>query len=456
MTGVVADSALARIAAFATALDYDHLPEPVRELSRHLILDAVGVMFAALDDPVVDSLRRWASRQGAGSSPTLVRADLGERDAAFVIGSAMHALDFDDMAFGGHGTSSVLPGCLTSGERREASGRDLLAAYAAGMEIFGTVAAFGEKADLPLAGWHATSVHAVLGGAAGVARSRGLDRDVAAEALAIACSSGAGVRSALGTMVKALHAGHAAGAAVESVDLAAAGLTGSAAMLEGDGGYGQAYFRGGIDWDALVAALGAPFRMERHGPGIKSWAFCAGTQRAIATLLRMIADRELSPDRIDSITVHVDPRLLRLLSFEWPRDRYEAKFSLRFSLAAVASGRLDDPGLFEDATFSDARFAGWRERIIVIPDRPGARQDVELLVTTVAGEGHRATSGVLHGSADDRMSQDEVVDKYRRNVARRLPEAVARDLEAEILGLGVQDDALWPAWRAALRAGAAS
>ena len=66
------------------------------------------------------------------------------RDAALVNGTAAHAHDYDDIGIGAHPAhpSAVLaPAILaTAGERRARNGRDMIAAYVAGYEVWGELA----------------------------------------------------------------------------------------------------------------------------------------------------------------------------------------------------------------------------------------------------------------------------------------------------------------------------
>jgi 2-methylcitrate dehydratase PrpD len=161
-----------------------------------------------------------------------------------------------------------------------------------------------------------------------------------------------------------------------------------------------------------------------------------------------MTEQRLDSGRVAHVAVHVDPRLLRLLYVGWPRTPYEAKFCLRFNLAATLTGHLPDVQLSVDAPYDDPVLTEARERVEVIADRPGQGDDVEVVVTTTDGRQFTRDSAILHGSARDRMSEDEVFAKFERSVTPVVPRDVAASLRDAIMRLDEDaSDGLWDTWR---------
>src|SRR3954451_7655273 len=126
------------LAEFATTLRYQDIPPHVRELAKHLILDALGCGLAATGYDFAKATLAGAHALG-GDGPCAVigsATKLPLRDAALVNGVLLHGLDFDDSNFLAivHPTVACLPAALGVGQMRGASGRDMLTAYVAGME----------------------------------------------------------------------------------------------------------------------------------------------------------------------------------------------------------------------------------------------------------------------------------------------------------------------------------
>ncbi len=127
------------LAAQASAVKYEELPEPVREVARQCVLDYLGVAIAGADDPLVRILVEEMSEAGGTPQASIIGHSLRlpMLSAALVNGAAGHALDFDDVniAMPGHPSVAILPALLALAEAKGSSGRDVLTAFVAGYEI---------------------------------------------------------------------------------------------------------------------------------------------------------------------------------------------------------------------------------------------------------------------------------------------------------------------------------
>ena len=155
-----------------------------------------------------------------------------------------------------------------------ASGRALLDAYVVGFEIEGRLGRAMNPRHYQR-GWHCTSTLGTIGAAAASPGcSDSIDR-ATAHALAIAASEASGLKENFGTMVKPLHGGLAARNGVLAAQLAQAGMTASAAAIEGPQGFLAAMDSESPSLDAFVADLGDRWEILDTGITVKLYPSCA-------------------------------------------------------------------------------------------------------------------------------------------------------------------------------------
>src|SRR3954465_1211355 len=157
------------LAARASAMTYDALPEAVRALARQCVLDYFGVALAGADDPLVAILLDELAEAGGAAQAGVIghKTRLPALSAALVNGAAGHALDYDDvnLAMPGHPSVAILPGLLALAETRRSSGRDVIAAFVAGYETACRIGSALRPGHYDL-GFHATGPVRCLGAAA--------------------------------------------------------------------------------------------------------------------------------------------------------------------------------------------------------------------------------------------------------------------------------------------------
>jgi 2-methylcitrate dehydratase PrpD len=193
------------LAAQASAVAYEAVPDPVRTLARQCILDYYGVALAGAADPLARILLDEALDAGGAPQASVIAdaARLPILAAALVNGAAGHALDYDDvnLAMPGHTTVAILPALLALAEHRKSSGREVIAAFVAGYETACRIGSALRPGHYER-GFHATGTVGAFGAAAACARLLGLDAETTARALGIAGTQAAGLKSQFGTMCK--------------------------------------------------------------------------------------------------------------------------------------------------------------------------------------------------------------------------------------------------------------
>jgi hypothetical protein len=213
------------LGSFVSGLRLAGIPAEALRVVHTGFADCVGTMIAAASRTRRRSCtRRWRPRGRRDPLPGRPRVPAPE--AAWINGTAAHALDYDDVALRGHPSTVLVPAILAEGESLKASGAQMATAYVAGYEVWADLQRRDPQQHHEK-GWHPTGIFGAIGAAAACASLRGLDADKAATAIALGASQSAGLVSNFGTMAKPFHAGRSAHAGVIAARLAAAGFTAS-------------------------------------------------------------------------------------------------------------------------------------------------------------------------------------------------------------------------------------
>jgi 2-methylcitrate dehydratase PrpD len=437
MTDPTQTEKLTETLAFRSAkLDYDQLPETVREVARQCVLDYLGVAIAGAGDPLVRILLDEMAEVGGAEQASVVGHSLRlpALSVALVNGAAGHALDYDDYngAMPGHPSVAILPGLLALAEAKASSGREVLTAFLAGYETECRIGAALSPGHYDF-GFHATATIGGFGATAACARLLGLDAEATARALGIAGTQAAGLKSQFGTMCKPFHAGKAAQNGLLAARLAARGFSSRTDLIECVQGFALTH---GPDF-APEKALAEPeggFHILANL--FKYHAACYFTHAPIECARRLRHDHAFTPDRISGIRLRIDASTDRVCNIAAPTDGLESKFSLRqtvaMALAGVDTARLD---AFGESTARDSALVRLRERIAIDFQHNWPQTLAELEVELA--DSRRVTA--LHDSgipAADLADQGRrLADKFDALTAPVLGLARARELRAAIAGL---------------------
>lgn len=360
--------------------------------------------------------------------------DLTLRERATRIGAAAHVMDFDDTHLETliHPGAPVVGACLALAQHLKASGEQLLASVAVGVEVSLRVGRYMGRPHIDL-GWHPTSTMGALGAAAGAARLIGLDTSAAARALAAAAMSATGLLVAAGTGCKALNAGRAAADGLEAAllaertpDLAAefnletyrSALTGLAARPDPDGA-------------ELVNGLGSTWLLEENT--YKPYA-CGVLSHAVVDLGREVRNQVGALESTDHIIIGVNPIVLRAMGNPEPRDELEGKFSAPHCFAV---GYLD--GKAGIAQFSSQRVNAHDTRqlrsvVNLFPDPDTPTDSAWARISTASGQRYIEVAHA-RGSLDNPLGLGDVKEKITGLLTIVDPEK-ANQLADDLLNIG--------------------
>lgn len=453
-------TAVEQLATFAATTTFDSLPDEVVASVRARTLDLLGLCVAAIDLPSSIAAVEFALADGGAEQATIVGFGnrTTARSAAFANGVLAHSLDYDDTHLPSvlHPSAPVLPAVWAVAQREQASGADVIAASAVGLEICCRLgmAGYDRKAGNSVffdRGQHATSICGALAAAAAAAHIQGADAATIAHAIGIAASMGAGIIEAnrTGGTVKRLHCGWAAQCGVAAADLARLGITGPPTVLEGRFGFFQAHVGDFLNEQALLGGLGSEWEV----PGIYFKPYPANhfTHAIIDATLEA---REMGITSDDVVAVHIavaEPTVRTVGEpievKRQPETGYQAQFSAPYMVAAVLEGGsglglgLSD---FSDANANHPRRRALMERITVGSDPrcdeifPDAFPAIVKFTTRSRGD-VEIVRLVNRGGPALPLTDDELAQKFDDNASAVVARAQINEVVALVRRLETLD-----------------
>ncbi len=342
-------SASATLARFAVQTSWEYLPIPVRREAKRSLLNFFATALAGCRDPALLAAHAVFNQFRSGDDCTVIghmqRTDI--LHAASLNAMSANVFDFDDTHIPTiiHPSAPIAPALFALAQTQRVSGRELLAAFAIGVEVecrLGNAVSPWHYQH----GWHITSTCGVFGAAAAAGKLLGLDERQMLWALGNASAQSSGLVETLGSMAKSIGVGNSASNGVLSALLAAKGFEGPALPIEGPRGFLKV-MGDGSDIDAVLQGLG------------DSWELMKNTYKPYpcGVVLIPVIEACLALHRVDGITLaDVEqvalvghPLLRQRTDRPHPRSGREAQVSAQHAVSIVlASGNA---GLDE---FSDA------------------------------------------------------------------------------------------------------
>lgn len=439
---------LSTLAAYGAREATRALPAEVAHHAKRAVIDWFAALYPGTRvAPATHLVAAHARELGVGRSSLPGFATTAfPALAAWINGSASHAVEFDDI----FKDAMYHPGCptiaaaLAVAEDRGLSGAQFLQAVVAGYEISTRIGVAVQPSHYRH--FHTTGTVGSFGGAAAAAALLAPGDEAAmGHALATVATFAAGLQQAFrsDSMSKPLHAGHAASVGVLAGQAAAAGVTGATDVLEGAAGFGAA-MSDGARWERATEELGTRYNITRMTQ--KNHGCCGHTFAAIDAALEL-RRQGLDPDAVAALEVATYQVALDVAGIPSPRTAAEAKFSTRYVVAHAlrhGSVRLD---AFAPERLDDAGIRALIGRITVVADPaitaafPGQRA---ARVTATLSDGRRLEhfAPCRKGDPEAPLSDAEIDDKFEELAAPVLGAARARELRAQLWrleGLAIAD-----------------
>ncbi|MGE3147514.1 MAG: MmgE/PrpD family protein [Pseudorhodoplanes sp.] len=396
-----------RFCSFLSSARFDHLPPPAIHNARRGILDWCGCALGGSPHAEARELADILAATASGDSPLLgAKRSLGAIDAAVANGFAAHVLDFDDT----RGTAPIVAAAFAIMARGGVHGRDLLTAYAAGIETIARIAAV--IPDHHRRGWHPIGTLGALGAAVAAGKLLNLSSVQFENALGIAATQAAGLQQNRGTPCKPLHAGKAAGNGLLAALLAQKGFDSTDGILESERGFFHVYGER-VDLARLNAGLGEDWAVTRNV--YKPYACGLVLHPVIDAMLALRPQGRATAD-ITAIVLRCHPLVATVGGSRLPETGAEAKFSAaHIAAAALIDGQI---GLaqFTDARVQDPAIRALRRKVTVTTDET-LRSDQAVATIAVGERRHTATIEAATGSPGNPMSDAALMEKFTANAA---------------------------------------
>ena len=401
------------LAQFVVDFPTQDFPSDVMHLAKRCLMNYSGVALFATLDPAIDILLDLLRGEGCSLAATVIGSGFktSAQNAALANGFLGHLEDYDDTHTTViHPSAPILPVALALSEQRTVSGRDLLGAFAVGVEVacrigLVIVAHFRDGA----AHWHITNTCGVLGAAAAAGRLLRLTQEQMIYAFAIAGTQACGVREVFGSMCKPFHAGKAAQNGVVAALLAQRGFTGTDGIFEGARGLVGVMAKG-HDINEATKDLGARWELRQNG--LKPYACGQANHGFIDAALALRKQPGVTPQTIKHIQGSVEQFAPALVRRRHPRSGLESKFCYYHSVAAALIDGQALPAQFTDERATDPAIESLRNRIDFDEDPSLPRRAVR--VTLELNDGRIYTERVDHptGTPGNPMSDTMVQEKF--------------------------------------------
>jgi len=418
------------LAEFAVNLRYEDIPADIRERAKHLMLDGVGIAHASTHYDFAHRSLAAVTELGQGDSHVIgLSAKLSLRDAVLMNGILVHGLDFDDTHGPGiiHATASCLPTALGVAAHLGLSGRELLTAYVLGMEI-GTRLGSVAKGGFHQVGFHPTGLVGAFACTLIAGRLQGQNAAQLAMAQGIALSTASGSMEFLqdGAWTKRMHPGWAGVAGITSATLARHGFVGPKAVYEGRFGLFKSHL-GPLeelcDYSLATEGLGQGWEIENVS--VKPLPACHFTHACADAAMLIRQQPGFDLQQVAHIKALVPAEVIKTVcepeQFKrQPQNTYDAQFSIPYAVASgLVRGRF---GLAE----IDPTAIGDKEVLRVAelveyaadPDSTFPRHYTgEVIVTMRDGTVLRHREAFNRGGCDRPLSNEDIVAKFRENLA---------------------------------------
>lgn len=434
------------LAQFAADLTFDALPDAALRAIRTGMTDFVAAMLSGADQSIAPAIRSCLSTRGRSHEARLL---LGEEratatEAALLNGAVAHALNVDDVAFGGYHTSAALaPAILAEAETVGASGLDIVTAYAAGYEIWARIAE-REKDSYTVNGWHGSSAIGVVAAAAAVANLRRMSAEQVSNAMGLAAVMSGGLIAAFGHDTKAFQVARASANGILACRFAAAGLTAAPDLLErGDGLLRALTPKGNVEVEQPIDDLGSVWRLEKTGINIKKYDFFNAQQRALDGVIDIATEHDVKPDDVVRIEALIGRAQAAGRGKPEPGRHIDPKASIETAMAAGVIMRRGGKAEVSKAFSARPDVVRMKERVAVVVDDSIGPDAEPNMGFSGAVRIHLANGRILESPSVDvprgywsrPMSVEDLWRKFSASAHSVVPDATAETLFSRLQSL---------------------
>jgi 2-methylcitrate dehydratase PrpD len=438
------------LAEFSLRQNFATLPQSVREKTKLMILDGIGLALAAAREDFVEKTMKAVRALGQGVDATVIGAQqkFAVASAPLVNGMLIHAFDFDDThhPLVIHNTSVVLPAALATAEWLGQSGKDFVTACAVGFEVSLRVARGPRVHAMHGRGYHPTAVCGIFGGAAAAGRLLGLAPEQMTHAFGLAGSQGSGNMEwqADGSWSKRFQPGWSSHGAVVGALLAREGFTAPRTALEGSKGF-YATHVGQENFDVRAALDGIGEDWEVNRIEFKPYPCAGALQATVRACINLHQRHHFGADDIAEVgcRVRMGDRPAQeggeqVFAQQKPQGEYGAHFSTPY-IAAVAllKGRLTLAD-FDENALNDPELLRLSSKIKRTDDPNSGRPKYasgHVFLKTRDGKVYEERQHIHPGHVENPVSAADVQEKYRYNALRLISQDKADALMRQVMSI---------------------
>ena len=418
---------------FIAGIEYASLPTEVIRQAKRCLLDLIGVTLAGTLTRAGRMVGDIAREMGGKPEATIacLREKVPVPTAVLVNTTLAASLDLDDgcRLVKGHPGSFVIPAALALCERDRRSGKDCLAAIAAGYEI-------GIRAGMVTHAWyhhyHSSGSWGGMGTFAAMAHLLRLDRSQ--------IFNGLGIAEFHGTIAPALR--HAEAPSMLKGAAGWGAFSGAwAALLAQRGFSGIPSLLGLEGHHDLMHSLGKEFKII--DVYFKPYACCRWAQPAIDGALKILTSDQIELGRIKKVTVQTFEEASKLRTLR-PRTSEEAQYSIPYALAAAIVDREVGVEQVCEERLSDPEFSSVANKVEIVIDEEAQRLFPSQCLSRVIIETDQKTydSGLVGamGDPDRPFSDDDLKRKFLSVTRGVIHLDDGRRLIEQVDGLEEMDD----------------
>ena len=446
-TKLISDS----FATFVSGQEWEAIPEAVRGRAKLLLLDAVGNAYAATRLEFAHKALTALRGLGSGDANVIgMPAQLALRDAVLMNGMLVHGLDFDDTYLPGsvHLTASCVPAALGIAAHVQASGKELLAALALGLEVGARLGAAG-KGGFNKVGFHATNLAGTFACTMIAGRLMRLSHTQLMMAQGIALSTAAGTLQPIqdGSWTKRMHPGWAGASAVTAAALARQGFIGPSEAYEGRFGLFSCFLgEHAANADLSLATSDLAERWEFTRSSVKLYPACHQAHAFMNAAIKLRREHAVSAAKVDSVRALVAEVAVPLIcepvdAKRKPASSYAAQFSLYYGIACgLVRGRFGFEEL-EESSYSDPELLALAQKVNYEIDPksgfPKSRSG-EVIIRMKDGQEISRREDI---GPDEPAAEEDVVAKFMNNTKAVLSPARAGNIRDMIMNIDRLPDA---------------
>ncbi len=433
-----------KIAQFALDLKYEDIPELDAWEAKRFLLDSMGCALAAVKNEDMEHMYRFTEKLGGNPEATMVGREgkTNAPNAALMNCLLTRALDYNDIYWEEDPAhpSDIIGAALAAAEANGKGGRDALVAILIAYELTLRWCHAAHPGVREIGWHHASLIQFVSPFVAGKLYDLSLDQMVAAAGISASSHfTLGGVVAGHLTNMKNTAAPLAAQGGVIAAMMAREGYTGPVEVFEGKEGVFEVIT--GVEWrpEWPLKDLGKEFMIRQCA--YKAFPTEALTHQPISAALQVCQEHNLMGEDVAEILVETTVRGADILSDPSkykPTTKETADHSLPYVVAAAVADGNVLPSSFSDEKLKDPRIWDLLGKIKVVADPeidamfPGVKR-ARVTITTRDGQSHTAQVDHAKGSPQNRMSDEEVVSKFRANAG-------------EVLDKGQQDRVIDLTW----------